>query len=72
MINGISPFFRHYGWQCAQSVVYGDSSHHGSEVHGGEIMMEVQDAAHCPEGKIMKKPSDEEPKTRICHSLPAL
>ena len=65
--------FPQVGWQSRRPGGYRVVKHDGSEHRGIEqrrkVVMEVQDAAHGPEGNVVKGPADEQPDASIHRSI---
>ena len=55
-------FWQHLRQCCDHEVKY-DSSYHGSIKLSREIMVEVQNSAHCPKRNVMQGPSSKHPNT---------
>ena len=51
--------------EAGEGVVEDDAGDHAGVEEGGEVVVEVEDAAHHPEGDVVQRPPDHQPRPAV-------
>lgn len=67
VIKRIAEFVGQGQQQTLDNMIHRDPGQHGAVQQRREVMMEVQDPGHRPEGRVMQDPPEEQPLAGVCY-----